>query len=85
MTVDGDSPFCHLVFTRLEVRNHLFSDFGQISSLDIIIRLEEDFSETRLANRVVFEIEFVKPVEGVRVCLAKLAKGGGGHQVLKLA
>lgn len=39
-----DTPFGHLVFARLEIRDHFFSDLGEVSAIDEVVRLEEDGS-----------------------------------------
>ena len=40
---------------------------GEVSALDVIVRLEEDLTEARFADRVVLKVELVESVEGVLV------------------
>lgn len=35
--------------------------------MNIIIRLEEDFPQSRLSNRIILQIEFIEPVERILV------------------
>ena len=57
----------HLVFALLEIANHLARDLGEVAPLDVVVRLEEDFAQLGLANRVVLEVEAVEAVERVLV------------------
>lgn len=43
------------------------SQFCQIPTADMVVRLQKDFPQTRLSDRVVFEVEFVEAVEGILV------------------
>jgi len=45
-------------------QEHLtFRQFSQVASLDIIISLQEYFSESGFANRVIFQVKFVESME----------------------
>lgn len=46
-----------------------FGDFSQVFPLHIVVGFHKDFTETRLTNRVILEIEFVKAMERVLVSL----------------
>ena len=61
--VDRNPPFYHLVFAGFQIRDHLLGDLSQVTTLDVIIGFEEDFTQSRFSNRVVFQIEFVESVE----------------------
>ena len=41
----------------------------QIPALHVVVRLEEDLAQPRLADRVVLEIEFVEAMERVLMCV----------------
>ena len=43
------------------------SQFCQIPAANMVVCLQEDFPQTRLSDRVIFEVELVKPVEGILV------------------
>ena len=43
------------------------SQFCQIPAANMVVCFQEDFPQTRLSDRVVFEVELVKPVEGILV------------------
>jgi len=50
--------------------NHLtLSQLGQVATLDEVVGLEENLTQARLADGVVLQVEFVKPMESVRVGL----------------
>ena len=67
--IDGDSPFNKLVFAGFQVRDDLLCDFSEVASFDIVVSLQKDFSESRLPNGIVFEVELVKAMEGISVGL----------------
>lgn len=39
----------------------------KVFSFNVVVGFDEDLSENRLSNRVVFGVELVKPMEGVTV------------------
>lgn len=71
--VDRNTPLDHLVFARFQIRDDFFCNLGEISSVDEVISLEEDGSQPRFSNRVVFKIELVKSMEGVDVGLQDIS------------
>jgi hypothetical protein len=68
-TIDGNTPLDHLVLAGFEIRDDLFRDLGEISPVNKVVRLEEDGSQSRFTNRVVFKIELVESMERVDVGL----------------
>ena len=44
-----------------------FRELGKISAVDVVVGLQENLSKTRLADRVILQVELVKPVERVLV------------------
>ena len=68
--IDRDAPFGHLIFALAEVVHDLCSSehghstatqrtlgqFGQVATLHVVVRLQEDLSQPRLADRVVLEL-----------------------------
>lgn len=52
-------------------RVHTFGNFGKIPALDIVIRFEEYRTKTGFTDRVILEVEFIKTVEGISVCLKR--------------
>jgi len=58
-----------LVLARLEIGYDLFRDFCKVSPLDEVVCLEKNGAETGFTDRVVLQVEFVKPVEGIRMSL----------------
>lgn len=61
--IDGDAPFDHLVFAGFKVGDDLFGELGQVATLDHVVGLEEDSSESRFSHRIIFEIEFVEAMK----------------------
>lgn len=53
-------------------------NIGEISSFDIIVCLQKDRPQTRLSNRIVFQVKFIKPMErvGVRLKLSSDTEAG---------
>lgn len=49
--------------------HNTFCEFSQIAALDVIVCLQEDLPESRLADGVILQVKFVKALEGVRVCV----------------
>jgi hypothetical protein len=52
-----------LVLAGFQVRDYLLGDFRQIPTLDVVVGLQKDFAEAGFTNRVIFEVEFVEPME----------------------
>lgn len=69
--IDGDAPLNHLVLARLKIRDDFLGDLGKIPTLDKVVRLEKDGSQTRFPYRVVLEIEFIETMKGICVSLMK--------------
>ena len=46
-------------------RNVTLSKFGKVASINAIIDLQKDLPKPRFSDRVVLEVEFIKPVERV--------------------
>ena len=44
-----------------------FRQLCQVSTLDEVIRLQENFTKPRLSDRVVLQVELVETVEGILV------------------
>ena len=44
-TVDRYTPFYHLVFAGLQVRDNLFGDFCEVSAVDKVVRLQKNGSK----------------------------------------
>jgi hypothetical protein len=40
-------------------------EFSKIAALNVIICLEEDFTESRFADRIILQVEFIKAVKRV--------------------
>lgn len=47
------------------MEHQTLSQLGQVASLDIIVRFEEDLSKPGLSNGIILQIEFVKPMERI--------------------
>lgn len=43
----------------------------KVFSFDVVVGLDEDLSENGLADRIVFGVELVKPMEGVTVLVGE--------------
>lgn len=65
--VDGQTQLSILVFWLLEITCHLFDDVCKVFAVQEVIRLEENFTQTRFADGIVFGVEFVKAMESVAV------------------
>ena len=64
-TINRNTVLGHLILARFEIREDFLGQLGKILPLNQIIRLEEDFSQSRFANWIVFQIEFVESVERI--------------------
>lgn len=43
----------------------------KVFSFNVVVGLDEDLSENGLSNRVVFGVEFVKPMECVTILISE--------------
>lgn len=67
--VDRDTPLHHLVLARLQIRNDFLRNLSEIPPVDEVVRLQEDSSQPRFSDRVVFEVELVKAMKRIDVGL----------------
>mmetsp|Transcript_1037 Transcript_1037/g.2149 ORF Transcript_1037/g.2149 Transcript_1037/m.2149 type:complete len:387 (+) Transcript_1037:54-1214(+) len=67
--VDGDSVLCVLVLGCLKVVEHFFCELCQEPSVDNVLLLDEDFAQPGLPERIILEIELVKSMKDVLVCM----------------
>lgn len=37
--------------------------------MDVVVRLEEDLSQSRLSQRIVLQVELVEAMEGILMCV----------------
>jgi hypothetical protein len=63
--VDRKPPLAVLVFALLKVVHDLMRQLGKVPAVDEVVRLQEDLAESALADRIVFEVELIEPVETV--------------------
>jgi hypothetical protein len=63
------TPRRHCISHRACWRGYTFGQLGEVAALNEVVRLEKDFTQARLAYRVVLEIELVKPMERVHMRL----------------
>lgn len=67
--VDRNTPLNHLILARFKVFDDFLGDLCQIPPVNEVVSLQKYSSQTRLPDRVVFEIELVESVERIRVGL----------------
>lgn len=48
-------------------KGRTLGNLGQVSSINIVIRLEENLSQARLSDGIVLQIELIEPMERVLV------------------
>lgn len=58
--VDRNTPFTTYILSDLKVINELFCQFSQISSSNVIIWFQENFSKFGLSERIIFVIKTIK-------------------------
>lgn len=68
-TVDRDTVLGHLVLALLQIREDLLGNVGQVATLNLVVSLHKDLTETGLTNGVVLQVELVEPMERVLVSL----------------
>ncbi len=51
------------------MHNLTFGEFSKVPSLNEVIRLQEDLTQPRLANRIILQIELVETMERILVCV----------------
>jgi hypothetical protein len=68
-TIDRDTVLGHLVLALLQIRDDFSGNVSKVASLNLVVRLHKDLTETGLADRVVLQVELVEPVERVLVSL----------------
>ena len=66
-SVDGQAELDVLVLALLEVGGDLFEQLGEELAVDVVVHLDEYVSEARLADRIVFGVEFVEAMERVAI------------------
>jgi len=41
------------------------SDLSKVSTIDLIINFQENLSQPGLADRIILQVEFIEPMEGI--------------------
>jgi hypothetical protein len=62
-SINGNAILCELIFVGFEIVKDLARDLCQIVAFQHIIVFEEDLAQTRLADRIVLQIELIEAVE----------------------
>lgn len=58
-----------LVLGRFEILEDFLGKFREILALDQVVGLQENLSQPRFANGVVFQIELVEAMKRIFMCL----------------
>lgn len=66
-TVNRQTEFGVLILRFFQVGRHFVDDSGKILTADVIVRFQERLSQTGFADRIVFRVEFIEPVERVPI------------------
>jgi hypothetical protein len=61
--IDGDAPLNHLVLAGFEIGDNLLGNLSEVTSVDEVVRLEEDRTETRFTDWVILQVELVETME----------------------
>jgi hypothetical protein len=70
-SINRDAPFNHLIFTRLKIGDDFFGNLGKVSTIDKVVRLQENSPQPGFSNRIVLKIELVESMERIRMGLFK--------------
>ena len=65
--VDGQAQLQVDVLSVVQVNKHLLDNVGKVFTVDHVVCLHEDLTESRFSDRIIFCIELVKSMECVPV------------------
>lgn len=67
LAVNTQPQFRILILRLFQIAGNLLYYVGEIFTVRIVICLEEDLPEPALADRIVFRVELVEPMEGIPI------------------
>ena len=70
--VNGHAILSELVLVGFQVVDHLLGQLGQVTAVDEVVVLEENFPKSGLADGVVLAVELIEAIEDSRVRLTSI-------------